>query len=35
MKLLYLILIGLLGLALYMAVISFRDFMRYREIHQM
>jgi hypothetical protein len=35
MKLLYLILIGILGLALYMAVIGFRDIMRYREIRQM
>ena len=35
MKALYLILLGLLGLALYMAVIGYRDIMRYREIRQM
>jgi hypothetical protein len=35
MKLLYLILIGALGLALYMAVIGFRDIMRYREMRAM
>ena len=35
MKLLYLLLIGALGLALYLAVIGFRDIMRYREIREM
>ena len=35
MKVLYLLLIGALGLALYLAVIGFRDIMRYREIREM
>lgn len=35
MKLLYLIFIGALGLALYLAVIGYRDIMRYRQIREM
>ena len=35
MKVFYLLLIGALGLALYIAVAGFRDLQRYREIRAM
>lgn len=35
MKLLYLVLIGALGIALYLAIIGYRDIMRYRQIRDM
>ena len=35
MKPLYIVLIGALGIALYLVAIGFRDIMRYREIQSM
>jgi hypothetical protein len=35
MKLLYVLLIGALGIALYLSVIGYRDLLRYREIRAM